>query len=178
MSKSMSNYWLGHLWNANICWRFKIDEGANNIAVCSEKDHSHLFELWYLGLHIPCSRNSFVSPSPDCITTRLKLCIAPLSDTRMFSIRYLTIHKVHMHAGAIRKLLYDSAHVREIIHLLKLVDYLPVHTHKPYNNLHLKPLLFQRAWQNSISTKLFQRSSDVKQWLRLQRCPIITVSTT
>ena len=40
--------------------------------------------------------------------------------------------KVHMHAGAIRKLLYGCAYVRE----LKLVDNLPVHTHKPYNNLH------------------------------------------
>ena len=29
------------------------------------------------------------------------------------------------------------AYVREINHSLKLVDYLPVHAHKPYNNLHL-----------------------------------------
>ena len=50
------------------------------------------------------------------------------------------MHKVHMHAGAIRQLLYGCAYVREIIHLLKLVDYLPVHTHKPYNNLHIKYL--------------------------------------
>ena len=58
----------------------------------------------------------------------------------MFHIRYLTMYKVHnaMHAGAIRKLLYGFAHVRGIIHSLKLVDYLPVHTHKPYNNLHLE----------------------------------------
>ena len=42
----------------------------------------------------------------------------------------------HMHAGAIRKLLYCCAYIREIIYSLKLVDYLPVqvHTHKPYNN--------------------------------------------
>ena len=56
---------------------------------------------------------------------------------RMFYIRYLTMHKVHMHAGAIRQLVYGCAYVREIIHSLKLVDYLPVHTHKSYNNLHL-----------------------------------------
>ena len=56
----------------------------------------------------------------------------------MFYIQYLTMHKVQMHAGAIRQLLYGCAHVREIIKSLKLVDYRPVHTHKPYNNLHLK----------------------------------------
>ena len=55
----------------------------------------------------------------------------------MFFIRYLTMHKVHMHAGAIRRVLYGCTYVREIIHSLKIVDYLPVHTHKPYNNLHL-----------------------------------------
>ena len=47
------------------------------------------------------------------------------------------MHKVHMHAGAIRQLLYGSAYVREIIHSLKLVDYPLVHTHKPYNNIHI-----------------------------------------
>ena len=55
----------------------------------------------------------------------------------MFYINYLTMHKVHMYAGAIRQLLYGCVYVREIIHSLKLVDYLPVHTHKPYDNLHL-----------------------------------------
>ena len=42
-----------------------------------------------------------------------------------------------MHAGAISKLLYGFASVRAIIHSLKLLDYLPVHTHTPYKNLHL-----------------------------------------
>ena len=55
----------------------------------------------------------------------------------MLYIKYLTIHKVHMHTVAIRQLLYGCAYVREIIHPLKLVYYPPVHTHKPYNNLHL-----------------------------------------
>ena len=64
--------------------------------------------------------------------------IAPLSVIPMFYIKYLTMHKVHMHAGAIRQLLYGCAYVRGIIHSLKLVDHPPVHTHKPYNNLHLK----------------------------------------
>ena len=63
--------------------------------------------------------------------------IALLSDIRMSYTRYLTMHKVHMHACAIRKLLYGCAHVREILHSLKLVDSLSAHTHKPYNNLHL-----------------------------------------
>ena len=51
--------------------------------------------------------------------------IAPLSDIRMFYIRYLTMHKVHIHAGAINQLVYGCAHVREIIHSLKLMDYPP-----------------------------------------------------
>ena len=59
----------------------------------------------------------------------------------MFYIKYLTMHKVCMHAGAIRQLLYGCAFVREIIHSLKLVDYLPVHTHKPYNSLHVNDML-------------------------------------
>ena len=63
--------------------------------------------------------------------------IAPLSHLPMFYIKYLTMHKVHMHAGAIRQLLYGCAYEREIIHSLKLVDYLPIHTHKPENKLHL-----------------------------------------
>ena len=50
----------------------------------------------------------------------------------MFDIKYLTMYKVHMPAGAIRKLLYGCAYVREIIHSLKLVDYLPVHKHKTH----------------------------------------------
>ena len=58
----------------------------------------------------------------------------------MFYITYLTMHKVHMHAGAIRQLLYGCAYVQEIIHSLKLVDYPHVHTHKPYNNLHIVAL--------------------------------------
>ena len=53
----------------------------------------------------------------------------------MLNIKYLTIHKVHMHAGAIRQLMYGCAYVRETIHSLQLVDYPPVHTHKPYTYL-------------------------------------------
>ena len=38
-----------------------------------------------------------------CVT---KQFIAPLSDIPMFYIKYLTMHKVQMHAVAIRQLLY------------------------------------------------------------------------
>ena len=55
--------------------------------------------------------------------------IAPLNDIQMFYIKYITMDKMHMHTGAIRKLLYGCAYVREIIHSVKLADYLPVHTH-------------------------------------------------
>ena len=47
------------------------------------------------------------------------------------------VQKLYMYAGAIRQLLYGWAHVREIIHSLKLVDNLPLHTLKSYNNLHI-----------------------------------------
>ena len=52
----------------------------------------------------------------------------------MVFIKYTTMYKVHMHAAAIRKLLYGFVYVREMTLLLKLVDYLPIHMHKPYNN--------------------------------------------
>ena len=63
--------------------------------------------------------------------------IAPFSDVPMFYIKYLTMYKVHMHAGAIRKLLFGFVFVRMIIHSLKLVGYLLLHMHKPYVNLHM-----------------------------------------
>ena len=37
------------------------------------------------------------------------------------NVKYLAMHRVHMHAGA-------------ILYSLELVDYLLVHTHKPYTN--------------------------------------------
>ena len=67
----------------------------------------------------------------------------------MFYIKHLTMHKVHIHAGAIRQLLNGCANVREIIHSLKLLDYLPVHTHKPYNNLHIKVITLLFSFQES-----------------------------
>ena len=59
------------------------------------------------------------------------------------------MYKVDMHAGAIRKLVYGCVYVWEIIHWLELVDYLPVHTHKPYNNLHL--FMKQMKWMNILA---------------------------
>ena len=55
----------------------------------------------------------------------------PVLDSRMFIIEYL-----EMHAGAISELVCGFASVRARFHSLKLVDYLPVQIHKPYNNLH------------------------------------------
>ena len=64
-----------------------------------------------------------------------------------------------MHAGAIRKLLYGCASVREITYLPELVEYLPVQTHKPYNSLDVYPIL---PWL---------------RWTRILNSPIITSST-
>ena len=75
----------------------------------------------------------------------LKFLIAPLSDIPIYYIKYLTMHKVQMHAGARRQLLYGYAYVLEIINSLKLMDYLPVHMHKPYNNLHLSRMKINRT---------------------------------
>ena len=55
----------------------------------------------------------------------------------MFNVKYLAMHNVQMHAGAISKLLYGFASIGRIIHSLKFVDYLPLQTHTPHNNLHL-----------------------------------------
>ena len=63
----------------------------------------------------------------------LKNIIAPWGDVQSFYIKYRTACEMHMHAGAVIKLMYGFVYVREIIHSPKLVDYRPVHvTHKPY----------------------------------------------
>ena len=61
---------------------------------------------------------------------------APFIDIPMFIVKYLAMHKVQTHAGVLSKLLYGFAFVRAIIYSLKLADYIPVQTHKPYNNSH------------------------------------------
>ena len=55
----------------------------------------------------------------------------------MFINKYLEMHKVQKHAGAITKLLYGFVSVRTIITSLKLVDYLLVQVHQPYNEKYL-----------------------------------------
>ena len=47
----------------------------------------------------------------------------------------LVMHKVTMHAGTMSKLLNGIVFVGAKIHSLKLEYYIPVQTHKPYNNL-------------------------------------------
>ena len=59
----------------------------------------------------------------------------------------------HMHAGATRQLLNGCAHVQEIIHSLKLVDYPPVHTHKI------------RALANGLFS-LYSNSPVIAWWLQ------------
>ena len=44
----------------------------------------------------------------------ITLFIESLSDIPMFYIKYLTMHKVHRQADAIRQLLYGCAYVREV----------------------------------------------------------------
>ena len=71
----------------------------------------------------------------------------------MFNVKYPTMYKVHMHAGAIRKLVYGCAYVREKIHPLKLMDYLPVHTHKPYNSVHIDSRVISKSKRNMNHVK-------------------------
>ena len=47
--------------------------------------------------------------------TLIKLSVS-LCDIPMFLIKYLTMHKVHKHAGVIRQLLYGCVYIRKIIH--------------------------------------------------------------
>ena len=81
----------------------------------------------------------------------------------MFGINYLiTLYKVHMRVGAVRMLLYDCAYVQEIICSLKLVNYLPVHMHKPYNNFPLynvatitkQHIMIEYTYKNEHSTNV------------------------
>ena len=48
----------------------------------------------------------------------------------MFYIKYLTLHEVHMHAGAIRQLLYGCAYIRDIpMFYIKYLTLHEVHMH-------------------------------------------------
>ena len=60
--------------------------------------------------------------------------IAPFIDVPMLKLKYLAMHRVHVHAGAISKLVYGFASIRAITHSLKLVNYLLVQTNKPFDN--------------------------------------------
>ena len=61
-----------------------------------------------------------------------------LSNISMFYIKYRNAQSAHA-CWCNKAVNVWYAYIREIIHPLKLVDYLPVHTHKSYNNLHLYP---------------------------------------
>ena len=77
-----------------------------------------------------------------------------LSDIQFFPLnisRYIKCTCMLVQSGAIRTLLYVCAYVQEIIHSLNHVDYLPVHIHRPYNNLHLY-LVYLLKYYNSLYT--------------------------
>ena len=84
------------------------------------------------------------------------------------------MHKVYMHTGAIRQLLYGCAYVWEIIHSLKLVDYPPIHTYKPYNNLHLILLYINNLVDTIIAYSL--KCLTCAQFCRLLISDYIIVS--
>ena len=56
----------------------------------------------------PVGSSIFIAEA-KAVDLTLKL-VAPVSDIPIFYIKYLTMHKVHMHAGAIRQLLYEPRH--------------------------------------------------------------------
>ena len=53
----------------------------------------------------------------------------------MRNVKYPAMSKVQIHTDAISKLLYGFVSVKVMIRSLKLVDYLPLQSQKPYNNL-------------------------------------------
>ena len=56
----------------------------------------------------------------------------------MFYIKYITMYNVHMHAGTMKKLLYMVVRMYERYNpFAKACGLSSVHTHLPYNNLHL-----------------------------------------
>ena len=61
--------------------------------------------------------------------------IASFVDIQMFDAKYCAMDKGQMHADEIITLLYGFAPILAITHSLKLIDYLLVQTHKPYNNI-------------------------------------------
>ena len=85
--------------------------------------HVHLLLIEYSAIRLKRIKYAHLHETHTLKSTFI--IVAPLSDIIGSNF---TLYKVHMHAGAIRKLLYDCAYVREIvIYSLKLVDYLPVY---------------------------------------------------
>ena len=91
----------------------------------------------------------------------------------MCSVKYLVMHKVQMHASAISKLLYGFASLGALFHSLKFVDYLPVQTHKPYNNLHLPSKNMQISTFNLLFQWILKKiSTNYLMWLRQGKAPL------
>ena len=88
-----------------------------------EKYFDLLFYIVFRGHHKLKLRNILST----YLMVEIYYFIAPLSDIRMFYIRYLTMHKVHMYAGAIRQLKLAKARglssrtYAQTLHLLTLI---------------------------------------------------------
>ena len=54
-----------------------------------------------------------------------------------FNTKYLVMCKVYTDVGGIEQLYHDCPHVRNIIHSLKLVDYLHVQADNPWYNYYM-----------------------------------------
>ena len=62
---------------------------------------------------------------------------SPIVDIPMPYIKYITMLKIQMHVGAIRKLSYNLCVCTGANLWLKPVDYLSLQTHRPYYYLHV-----------------------------------------
>ena len=75
-------------------------------------------------------RNAFYGPLPPSGSAHA------LSDIQIITSSISLCSKCTRMQVKFGKLLYGCVYIREIIHSLKLMDCLPVHTHKLYNNCH------------------------------------------
>ena len=99
---------IQHCWKSHVTTHYFSLYSPNTILQESENGHC-----------IFLAKSNIIQLKQSC---SLYTLITPLIDFPMFYIKYLTVYNVQMHVGAIRQLLYGCAYI---------------HTHKPYNNLHM-----------------------------------------
>ena len=116
-------------WSAPVLFANPEDRFSHVAAHCCADIFDNITGRPYnkiLVISFECSKHI-----PFCINEHkyvdTKQIMAPLSDIPMFYTKYLTMCKVHIHAGTIRKLLYGCAYVWAIIHEL-LIHRLSSHT--------------------------------------------------